>query len=772
MSQPNPAGPADWRTLLPSLDGLPLLPCGTVKPRDGGKVPINHRTGRGLAGWATAAFTPHQILAMGAMVKCVGTRTGPDADGLLVFDLDGDSAIAHAAAQGCTPEDAETWLIRRDTATDRLKVTFSVPIELWPLLGHVHAVLRTLERTDDAKGEQIEVFFGVGQVVVAGEHIDSGGHYVWDGEPAQIAEIPPEWWALALEVIEKGSTPPRKQATDGTDAGWHTLTDCPICGRNTHQACRGTAEGNTVLCFHGGEFHPPKGLKPGDVITGRDRRRWAFCGVGRHHGDFSTFRIDRPMPKDQGIQLRDRSNATPAPARDQPGPTPPERFTPQPGSTARWGHVRLSLDRRLDAFNHCIAALVARERNSLRRIARVRLAHLALDLKTALNQKEVGQLILEHLDERSGNTFHPLTADDRLAMEMPVVEWEVPDCIPRGDLTIFGGRAKVGKTRLANHLVRALMHAEDFIGFGISSTSRRVILVTDDQGDGDSAAMLQQLGIYGHPGLIWSRRFRITERNLSKLLGTIAANPGAVVILDSLRSISRSSAFAENDPEMGSIVYDLKETVVDAGGTLVLIHHCNKANDTTGTEALSGHNAIAGAANTIITLHYMAEGQRLLKKSPLRRLVREARSGPPADLVVEFMPDTGGYRKVGDFDDFITDQQQQASAGKLEEAVRNAPAEVQSVLRYLQAIHRAGGGINPPGLLDILKAEGLAPTDARRVKDLTGEAEVTYKRIGRRLDKLDGVVKTERVPTVGAGYFLGYLLTDEGASLVAETYGL
>ena len=55
---------------------------------------------------------------------------------------------------------------------------------------------------------------------------------------------------------------------------------------------------------------------------------------------------------------------------------------------------------------------------------------------------------------------------------------------------------------------------------------------------------------------------------------------------------------------------------------------------------------------------------------------------------------------------------------------------------------------------------------------LTGEAEVTYKRIGRRLDKLDGVVKTERVPTVGAGYFLGYLLTDEGASLVAEAYGL
>jgi UDP-N-acetylglucosamine--N-acetylmuramyl-(pentapeptide) pyrophosphoryl-undecaprenol N-acetylglucosamine transferase len=67
--------------------------------------------------------------------------------------------------------------------------------------------------------------------------------------------------------------------------------------------------------------------------------------------------------------------------------------------------------------------------------------------------------------------------------------------------------------------------------------------------------------------------------------------------LDSLRSITRSCCFGENDPEMGSLIYDLKHQITDAGGTLLLIHHCNKANDTTGTEALSGHNAIAGAAN-------------------------------------------------------------------------------------------------------------------------------------------------------------------------------
>ena len=30
----------NWRELLPQLGSLPLLPCGTVKLKDGGKVPI------------------------------------------------------------------------------------------------------------------------------------------------------------------------------------------------------------------------------------------------------------------------------------------------------------------------------------------------------------------------------------------------------------------------------------------------------------------------------------------------------------------------------------------------------------------------------------------------------------------------------------------------------------------------------------------------------------------------------------------------------------
>ena len=72
------------------------------------------------------------------------------------------------------------------------------------------------------------------------------------------------------------------------------------------------------------------------------------------------------------------------------------------------------------------------------------------------------------------------------------------------------------------------------------------------------------------------------------------------MFLDSLRPITRNG-ISENDAEMGELLYDLKGVVLDNGGSLALIHHCNKGNDAVGMEALSGHNSIPGAGNTVLT---------------------------------------------------------------------------------------------------------------------------------------------------------------------------
>jgi hypothetical protein len=476
---------------------------------------------------------------------------------------------------------------------------------------------------------------------------------------------------------------------------------------------------------------------------------------------------DRRHP---GGKSSDRSSSNARDTRGAGAGAGPQRFSPRPDTRVRWGKVHLPINRRLNALEHCIRSLVGRERNSLRRSARVREAHAALQLKTALRLQEIGQLILEAHDQRNGNRFRGLDQAERLAMPQPVVEWEIPGCIPRRDLSIVGGRAKVGKTRLVHALARCLLCAEDFLGFGAPDAPRPVILVTDDQGDGDTAQMLQQLGIWDHPLLLWSRRFRATEANLDALLACLAAHPGAVVILDSLRSITRSCCFGENDPEMGSLIYDLKHQITDAGGTLLLIHHCNKANDTTGTEALSGHNAIAGAANTILTLHYLAKGNRLIKDSPQRRLVREARSGPPADLVVSIDGNTGTFSRLGTFDDLQEQQEQESDLDRAGQRVRKASEKQKEALRYLQALYT--NGLAGVGLLELLQAIDLAPSEARLMRELEGEALSAYKTLGRFLGKLDGLVTTTRVSTGSQSYYLRYGLSAAGAEWLSREFEL
>jgi hypothetical protein len=278
--------PTDWRPLLPQLQGLPLLPCNGKRPT--------------IAAWQRAAYSPQQIAALGDSITGCGTRTGRDAGGMLAFDLDGADAIAWATERDCDPAAAETWQIVRSSDPNRLKVLWIVPCELWHVLGDIRTIRPLRPPVKDPsgrilrKGQGVELYFGRGQILLLGLHPDSGSQYEWKGAPTDLADIPPEWWALALELADNAPPlqegQPSRSATGSTD--WRRLRRCPICGRNRDQVCQQHRDGQTIRCYHGDTFKPPAGLAVGQLIPGT---HWAFCRVQPvGWAEFSIFRRHQP----------------------------------------------------------------------------------------------------------------------------------------------------------------------------------------------------------------------------------------------------------------------------------------------------------------------------------------------------------------------------------------------------------------------------------------------------------------------------------------------
>ena len=300
----------DWRSeLLPQLTGLPLIPCGAGEKF---KAPMDPATGYPATRWQFMAYSPEEIAGMGSKVLCIGTRLGPDAGGIVCFDIDGLSAVHKLIHLGVDP-DTSTWRVGRTTDRHRYKLFFRVPREQWEHLRGKCEV--------KAEGnEKVEIFWDSGQCIVAGEHRQSGGEYIWqEGSPQEIATIPEEWMELWQKAMAKTETRRSHQQV----GDWHDSIPCPICLRPVVD-CRISGDGKAALCHRGNRWHPPH-LKVDETIE-RAGAIWQFKGLRpNHHGQdkASLFvRVEsqdalRPQPKkkigaDQALaQMRDELGDAP-----------------------------------------------------------------------------------------------------------------------------------------------------------------------------------------------------------------------------------------------------------------------------------------------------------------------------------------------------------------------------------------------------------------------------------------------------------------------------
>ena len=273
-----------FRRLKPLEKDHCLLPIGWGADRKG---PM-------LRGWTThRGFSVEQLQEFpGALA--VGIRSSL----LYTVDFDGASAVAHAQDQGLDPQGCATWHVSRDTDDSRLKLIFrptATQISQAIEQGVPANGFQFNEKT--GVGEQLEHFFSPArQVIVAGRHWKSGGHYFWPDSngPEQLSAPPQWWWLRTLEEYQLQNKPRARSASTTSRGEWLRLGECPICGRghNDNPICQLHVDGQTLRCFRGGTFAPPEGLSPGQLVAGTD---WAFSRESSSGwGEFLTFVKDKP----------------------------------------------------------------------------------------------------------------------------------------------------------------------------------------------------------------------------------------------------------------------------------------------------------------------------------------------------------------------------------------------------------------------------------------------------------------------------------------------
>ena len=217
---------------------------------------------------------------------------------------------------------------------------------------------------------------------------------------------------------------------------------------------------------------------------------------------------------------------------------------------------------------------------------------------------EDGTAIRQAKEVTSGPRIHPVTADDLMQREFPLLHEPVRGLIVEG-LTLLCGSSKIGKSWLVLAMACAVAAGKPFLG---RSTEQGTVLYLALE---DSQRRIQyRLGqLRENPGAalhFLTHAPTLDGGLLAALEDWAGENPSAtMIIIDTLQKIrggalpSRASAYAADYDLMGRL-----KQFADAHHIAVgLVHHLNKLKDVSDPyDRISGSTGLMGAADTTVLI--------------------------------------------------------------------------------------------------------------------------------------------------------------------------
>jgi hypothetical protein len=269
------------------------------------------------------------------------------------------------------------------------------------------------------------------------------------------------------------------------------------------------------------------------------------------------------------------------------------------------------------------------------------------------------------------------TAVELMALELPPVEWAVPDIVPAG-VVILGGKPKLGKSWLT-------------LGLGVATATGGVALGTKrvEQGEclylalEDNRRRLQKRldkllagdsppeGL--HIALDWSR---LDEGGAEALDEWLGAHPDArLVVVDTLKKIRPRTSANRN---VYDVDYEALEPLVPLAAehnvAIIVVHHTRKLAAADPLDEISGSTGLSGGADGVLVLR-RDRGRADAYLYVTGREVEEEQ-----ELALKWDPNTAGWCIVGDADEYRQSEERRAINELLEKTGPLAPKDVAEAL--------------------------------------------------------------------------------------------
>ncbi len=579
---------------------------------------------------------------MNGMVRSVGTRCGPDAGGLLVIDVDGPTAAQWMRAKRCDPDCLNTWRINRTTAADRYKLAFRVPEEHWPQLvkGKAKAV------TGD--GEQIELFWSSGQVLILGEHKKSGGLYTWAGSPATVSTAECHLLELILELLGTARrhiavvSPEPAPAVDSVpleallSRAHSTVFEAGACEGSRNQSAFNLAVGLLTvvdaaaaagLAVHGTPMHLLLGFAS-RCSPPLPEREVLNCLRSAE----SQPRTPNPgLEKRISYKQRRRSAASPHP-RNCPqlealevGAPPADQVAPDVGD----GN---DLRGKLARLRQRAADILTSKTLYAERLPILRAEAKTLDL--TIRDPELGAMLTAARRATTGSD-QPVTPSQWL--DVTPTQWLWDGVVMPGRLNLLIALPKQGKTSLVLAWIAAHHRNEPaFLDRTLHGPCPPVLLVGTDQGSKDWGQMLVQASLAEQQGskvrivapLVALHHagapLHLDHEGIDRIAAYAQEHPGLLIIIDSFSACVAPLGLKEESPQIAEPIHDLMEQLEPHGATVVLIHHAGKGRAGEGASLASrGSTALPAVASQTIKLGPASANP----SDPRKLLTTEGRGG-------------------------------------------------------------------------------------------------------------------------------------------------